>query len=252
MKTRVGKLVLIVGIVLPLLASGPLRAQAVAAPSGGAVLSGKVTGASGAGMPGVKVSIRNLATGQSTEAQTDAAGLYNLPNVAPGDYQISIAAEGFESRSAKVTLTSGAKQNMDFALAASGNNAETPAGQLPGAPAPAKTEPTLQDLGFPTSESQSNAKEQALLDKRTHMLKIHQRLGLITTIPLMAAVLSSAGAGGRNTSSASIFMLHWEEWQRVCISRPHTLPFARPALPGRKPAGKFVCTRPWPGSTAPG
>lgn len=201
MKTGVGKLVLIAGILLPLLASGPLRAQA--APSGGAVLSGKVTGPSGAGMPGVTVSIKNLGTGQSTEAQTDAAGLYNLPNVAPGDYQISIAAEGFESRSAKVALTSGAKQNMDFALNASGNNAETPAGQLPGAPAPAKTEPTLQDLGFPTAETQSNAKEQALLDRRTHMLKIHQRLGLITTIPLMAAVLSSAGAGGRNTSSAS-------------------------------------------------
>jgi hypothetical protein len=33
------------------------------------------------------------------------------------------------------------------------------------------------------------------------MLKIHQRLGLITAIPLIATVVTSAGAGGKSTSS---------------------------------------------------
>jgi hypothetical protein len=33
------------------------------------------------------------------------------------------------------------------------------------------------------------------------MLKIHQRLGLITTIPLLATVLSGSFAGGKSTSS---------------------------------------------------
>jgi hypothetical protein len=61
----------------------------------------------------------------------------------------------------------------------------------------------VQDLGFPPEQTQSNAKQQALLDKRTHMLKIHQRLGLITTIPLAATLFSSGGAAGKNTSSAS-------------------------------------------------
>jgi hypothetical protein len=42
-----------------------------------------------------------------------------------------------------------------------------------------------------------------LLDKRTHMLKIHQRMGLITTIPLIATVAISFNAGGKTTSSAS-------------------------------------------------
>jgi hypothetical protein len=42
-----------------------------------------------------------------------------------------------------------------------------------------------------------------LLDKRTHMLKIHQRMGLITTIPLIATVVTSLGAGGKSTSAAS-------------------------------------------------
>ena len=61
-------------------------------------------------------------------------------------------------------------------------------------------EPSLQSLGFPTSVTQSNPKEQALLNKRTHMLKIHQTLGLITAIPMMATLITGpmAKAKGRN------------------------------------------------------
>ncbi len=40
-----------------------------------------------------------------------------------------------------------------------------------------------------------------MLDKRTHMLKIHQRMGLITTVPMLAAIFSSAGAGGKGSST---------------------------------------------------
>ncbi len=76
----------------------------------------------------------------------------------------------------------------------------SPAENLPNAPS-STTAPSLTDLGFPPEATQGNAKIQALLDKRTHMLKIHQRLGLITTIPLVAAIFSSAGAGGHNSSS---------------------------------------------------
>ncbi len=76
-----------------------------------------------------------------------------------------------------------------------------PAENLPNAPSSTAAAPSLTDLGFPPEATQGNAKIQALLDKRTHMLKIHQRLGLITTIPLVAAIFSSAGAGGHNSSS---------------------------------------------------
>jgi hypothetical protein len=83
------------------------------------------------------------------------------------------------------------------------NQQASPPGELPDVPSSSKTEPSLGDLGFPASASQSNAKEQALLDKRTHMLKIHQRMGLITTIPLIATVATSLNAGGKNTSTTS-------------------------------------------------
>jgi hypothetical protein len=78
---------------------------------------------------------------------------------------------------------------------------QAPAENLPNAPSSNRKEPSLEDLGIAPEQTQGNAKEQALLDKRTHMLKIHQRLGLITAVPLIATVLASADAGGKGTSS---------------------------------------------------
>jgi hypothetical protein len=78
-----------------------------------------------------------------------------------------------------------------------------PAGDLPNAPSSTKTEPSLADLGFSATQAQGDLKRQALLDKRTHMLKVHQRLGLITAVPLIATVATSINAGGKDTSTAS-------------------------------------------------
>ncbi|HLY20491.1 MAG TPA: hypothetical protein VKR61_24860 [Bryobacteraceae bacterium] len=68
---------------------------------------------------------------------------------------------------------------------------------------PAAKPPSLPDLGFPPEQTQPNPQEQARLDKRSHMLKVHQRLGLITTAPLIATVLSGSFAGGKSTSSTT-------------------------------------------------
>jgi hypothetical protein len=63
--------------------------------------------------------------------------------------------------------------------------------------------PTLEDLGLSPDQTRGSAQDQARLDKRSHMLKIHQRLGLITTLPLLATVLTGSFAGGKTTSSSS-------------------------------------------------
>lgn len=70
-------------------------------------------------------------------------------------------------------------------------------------PATKPTKPSLSDLGFPPNQTQGNPQEQARLDKRSHMLKIHQRLGLITAAPLLATVLTGGFAGGKSTSSTT-------------------------------------------------
>jgi hypothetical protein len=73
---------------------------------------------------------------------------------------------------------------------------------LPDAPAPTSNsqEPSLSDLGFTAQQTQADPKLQAKLDKRTEMLKIHQRLGLITLAPMAATLITGpmVKAKGRN------------------------------------------------------
>jgi hypothetical protein len=178
--SNVAKFVFRAGIlVLSFLFSVPLRAQIASA-----VLSGTVTDASDKAVVDAKISVKNVVTGQTTGAQTDLAGLYNVPNLAPGDYEVSVSAEGFSPSVAKVTIAQGAKQAMNLTLG---------------------SVLALGDLGFSPAQTQGNAQDQARLDKRSHMLKIHQRIGLIDTAPLLATVVLGTGAGGKSTSSTDRF-----------------------------------------------
>jgi hypothetical protein len=61
---------------------------------------------------------------------------------------------------------------------------------------------SLGDLGFPAAQTQGNAQDQAKLDKRSHMLKLHQRYGLIDTAPLIATVILGPFSGGKSTSKS--------------------------------------------------
>jgi hypothetical protein len=63
-----------------------------------------------------------------------------------------------------------------------------------------ETAPSLGDLGFTPEQTQANAQMQERLNERTHMLKVHQTLGLITTIPMVATLITGpqAKAKGKN------------------------------------------------------
>lgn len=71
---------------------------------------------------------------------------------------------------------------------------------LPNDPSTNPQEPSLSDLGITPQQTQGDPKLQAKLNKRTEMLKIHQRLGLITLAPMAATLITGpmAKAKGRN------------------------------------------------------
>jgi Carboxypeptidase regulatory-like domain len=148
-----------------------------------ASVSGTITDQAGKPIPNAKVTLKNISTGQTAEAQADAQGKYTFSVIAAGQYEVTASADKFATKTGTISVTA-APQTADVQLSPS--NA-----------------PSLADLGFNTAQTQSNPEEQARLDKRTHMLKIHQKMGLITTGPLAATIILGFGAGGKKTSSTT-------------------------------------------------
>ncbi|MGC2402374.1 MAG: carboxypeptidase-like regulatory domain-containing protein [Acidobacteriaceae bacterium] len=196
MKVDTAKLVLrLMAVVLSLLLPCLLRAQTTA------MLSGTVTGPAHKAESNARISARNLQTGKSTETQTDSFGRYSLPNLEPGDYEVTVSAEGLASRSARVTLTTDKPNALNINLnsgpveqAPEKQPPDAPQANLPGGPQDTTTTPSLEDLGFTPQQTKANAQMQALLEKRTHMLKVHQTLGLITAIPMAASLITGPQA----------------------------------------------------------
>jgi len=58
-------------------------------------ITGIITDPSGAVVPGAKISVVGLATGFHAEAPSNQNGIYNLPFLNPGRYQLSVDATGF-------------------------------------------------------------------------------------------------------------------------------------------------------------
>jgi hypothetical protein len=174
-------------IVVVLVTVYPLHGQSL--PIG---VKGSVKSSAGSALGSVRISAKNLNTGSVENVQSHSDGSFQL-FLSPGDYEISASAPGFGSKTIRLTLPQTAENQLIIEL--------TPTGGLPNAPSASQTAPSLSDLGFPTEQTQSDPRQQALLDKRTHMLRIHQKLGLITAAPMIATLVVSAGAGGKSAST---------------------------------------------------
>ena len=90
-----------------------------------AQISGRVTDASGAVVPGVDVTLTNLDTGVVREAVTNETGAYAFPSLNPGPYRLQAALQGFRTFSqAGIVVQVGSNLVVDPALEA-GQLAET-------------------------------------------------------------------------------------------------------------------------------
>src|SRR3989449_8959178 len=83
----------------------------------GATLSGTVTDASGAVIPGVQVSIKNRATGVARNITTDELGFYSAPNLLAGNYDVTVSAPGFSTAvQSNIALAVGGQQQLNISM----------------------------------------------------------------------------------------------------------------------------------------
>jgi hypothetical protein len=115
---------------------------------------------------------------QTDAVNVDVASLPNAPSPAPS------AASGADDSSSAPETPQTAQQPQ------SRQSLPKPADQNPQAPAP----PSLGDLGLSPTQTKPDPDLQARLDRHTRMLRIHQRLGIITLAPLAGACITSAFA----------------------------------------------------------
>src|SRR5579872_6383869 len=93
------------------------RVQAQGGAAGTATILGTVTDTSGAVLPGANVEVKNLDTGISQSAVTDAQGRYNVPQLLIGNYQVRVTASGFQTLvHAGITLTVGSQTVVPIVL----------------------------------------------------------------------------------------------------------------------------------------
>ena len=197
----------VLGLAFSVCLSSALALSAAAQTVDTGVLTGTVTDASGAVVANVTVTATSIDTGQTRSVTTGADGSFRI-DAPRSAYRLKFEAAGFTtSEVASATVEGTTPSVVDKKLEANDQvNGKPPAQQenLPNAPSPSSnTAPSLADLGLTPEQTQGNAREQALLDRRTHMLKIHQRVGLITTIPLVATVILGPGAGGKSEGTAT-------------------------------------------------
>lgn len=99
-------------VTLLLLCAGPARAQV-----SGATLSGLITDENGGAVPSADVVIKNLGTGLTREVASNTDGFYSAPNLNPGNYEVRVTSQGFQTLIQKeITLNVGAEQSLNLTL----------------------------------------------------------------------------------------------------------------------------------------
>jgi len=99
-------------LIFGILSSVPVDAQVA-----GGTLFGTITDPSDKTIPQAQVSIANVATGITTTVTTNSDGFYTVPNLLPGEYEITVSARGFNTEARKgISLTVGAQQVFNLSL----------------------------------------------------------------------------------------------------------------------------------------
>lgn len=94
-----------------------LFSSAALAQSATATLSGQVKDPSGLSLPGASINVRNEKTNIVRSTKSDSQGIYTVPLLLPGSYEINVEADGFREVIRRgIILQVDQKANVDFSL----------------------------------------------------------------------------------------------------------------------------------------
>ena len=83
----------------------------------GGTVSGTITDPSGGEVPLAQVVIKNVATGVDRTLTTNTNGYYIAVNLLPGEYLVTISANGFNTTARSgITINVGSQQTIDVVL----------------------------------------------------------------------------------------------------------------------------------------
>ena len=82
-----------------------------------ATINGRVVDPADAVVPNATVTVTNVGTGVARDSVTNAEGLYSVPALTPGNYDVKVKAQGFETADrASVELLTGGTLSVDFKM----------------------------------------------------------------------------------------------------------------------------------------
>ena len=111
MRTR-GRLGLCFATLLSLVLVAPVAAQHQLG-----AIQGTIVDATGGVLPGVAITVTNLATGVSRTTTSNDSGVYRVPSVEPGRYKVSAEIQGFRTAAQNdVTVSVGATLGVNFTM----------------------------------------------------------------------------------------------------------------------------------------
>jgi hypothetical protein len=79
-------------------------------------LSGTVSDATGALIPGVNVTAKNTATGVTSDSITNEGGTYRFPSLQPGAYEVRASLPGFQTQTFRLSLGTAQQIRQNFTL----------------------------------------------------------------------------------------------------------------------------------------
>src|SRR3954464_4195765 len=162
--------------------------------------TGTLTGAAkdqtGAVLPGVTVTVKNVQTGGTQEFVTNKGGLYTAPLLRPGEYEVAFSLSGFQSRTLKgIQLHVNDRLEVDGQLGVSGVNETV---QVSAAEQFVQPTPSVQNLIGPTQIQELPLNNRNFVQLATLVPGVSSDLSDEVGIGLTSTVSISVAGGRRN------------------------------------------------------